>query len=131
MIYFFGNNGNIDPTAYLWTHFTPISGGSSGDFVASDYALYNLSGGSNPSGGAPPTNNIGSSQGFFVRATGAGFASFTNSIRIPDANDQFFKTNDSKNIEEKDRIWLNIVSDQGGVNQLLVCIYGRSNWECW
>ena len=127
----FTHNLNLDATAYLWTHFTPISGGTSGDFVSSDYALYNFSGGSNPSGGPDPTNNIGSSQGFFVRAIASGSVNFTNSMRMEDVNDQFYKLDNSKkkheNIENKDRIWLSITTEQGGINQLLVAFTDKAS----
>ena len=123
------SNSRFDGTIYLWTHATPISHGSSGDFISSDYAYYNLGGGTNPSGGPLPTNNLGSSQGFFVRATSNGFANFSNSMRMIEANDQFFKLDNSKNkitIAEKDRVWLNINSNQGGSNQLLVAFMEKA-----
>ncbi len=124
---FFLGNGLIDPTIYLWTHNTPISGGDSGDFISSDYATYNFTGGAgtgtNPNNpGKIPTKNIGSGQGFFVRAVNTGLVRFTNGMRMVDANDQFFKSDDPKNksIDEKDRIWLTLITDQGGYNQLLI-----------
>ena len=44
-------------------------------------------------------------------------------MRLIDSNDQFFKSSivKKKNKEnEKDRIWLDLTTDQGGFNQLLI-----------
>ena len=127
-VFFAVNNSLIDPTVYLWTHNTAISGGDSGDFISSDYATYNFTGGtgtgSNPNDpGNIPDKNIGSSQGFFVRAISSGLVEFNNGMRVADVNDQFFKSNDVKNKtieDEKDRIWLNLISDKGAKNQILI-----------
>ena len=116
------NSGIIDPTVYLWTHTTPVSE-SSGDFSFDDYATYNYTGGTGVGTGPTPTKNIGSAQGFFVRAIKTGSVTFSNSMRMEDSNDQFFKRINSKNestSSEKDRIWLNLTTDQGGFNQLLI-----------
>lgn len=124
--FFDANNSVLDPVVYLWTHTTALSGG---DFSPNDYATYNYTGGTGTGegqgvGDGPiPKKNIGSAQGFFVRSIASGDAVFTNSMRMEDANDQFFKQNvkKSKNKkQEKDRIWLNLTTDQGGFNQLLL-----------
>ena len=44
---FFDGNGNVDKVVYLWTHATPISNGTTGDFAFNDYATLNLTGCSN------------------------------------------------------------------------------------
>ena len=82
-------------------------------------------GGTGVGGGPAPTANIGSSQGFMVRGLSSGFANFNNGMRIKNANNQFYKQSNTKNKASndkrtKDRIWLNLTSDQGGFNQLLV-----------
>lgn len=120
---FFDANPNIDGTAYLWTHNTAINAG--GDFTSDDYATYNYTGGATTSPGSGsiiPDYNFGSGQGFFVRAISpGGNVTFDNSMRIKDANNQFFKTNISnKKLVEKDRIWLNLATDQGGFSQILI-----------
>lgn len=124
--FFDANRGVLDPVVYLWTHSTEVSGG---DFSPNDYATYNYTGGTGTGEGTGigdgpiPEKNIGSAQGFFVRAISSGDAVFNNSMRLEDANDQFFKQNvkKTKNKEsEKDRIWLNLTTDQGGFNQLLL-----------
>ena len=122
--FFTVNSTMVDPTIYLWTHSTPISGGSSGDFVSSDYATYNLTGGTGVGSGPVPDKNIGSGQGFFIRGINSGIAVFNNSMRIEDANNQFYKIDNYKKKtqveEEKDRIWLNLTTNMGGFNQLLI-----------
>ena len=129
---FFSGNTNLDATAYLWTHSTAAGGG--GDFVDSDYATYTPgSGGSGGGGGPAPTNSLGSSQGFFVRAFGSGVATFNNDMRLVDLNSQFYKSDNSKNKTEVtqaiDRVWLNINSNQGGVNQLLVAFSEKATTD--
>ncbi len=116
----------IDPTIYLWTHNTPISNGNSGDFAFDDYVTYNYTGGTGTGAGPVPDKNIGSSQGFFIRATNSGSVVFNNSMRLENANDQFFKSNNINKkkeevvVKQKDRLWLNLKTDQGGFNQLLI-----------
>ena len=112
-------NPLIDPTAYFWTHTNPFDS-KTGDYVSTDYAAYNKTGGTGV-GGNPPLYNVGSGQGFFVRALNNGMIVFNNSMRIPDANSQFFKTNNPKNKSvDKDRIWLDLTTGQGGFNQILI-----------
>ena len=45
-------------------------------------------------------------------------------MRIKDANDQFFKLNSAKksegDLKQKNRIWINLTTNQGGFNQLLL-----------
>ncbi len=128
---FFAQNPNIEPVVYLWTHNTAINS-QTNDFVSSDYATYDLTGGAGTGVGSNPNNstkipdkNIGSSQGFFIKSSsvGSGTVIFNNSMRIENANDQFFKSSNSKNEtskKEKDRIWINLTSEQGGFNQILI-----------
>jgi len=133
---FIQSNNIMDGTIWLWTHYTAISNGTSGDFLGDDYATYNLTGGtatasssgSNP-GGPAPTNNIGSGQGFFVKATSSGTLSFQNDMRLQDQNTQFFRASDGKNpiTKEKDRIWLNVESNTGGAfNQVLIGFFDQA-----
>lgn len=125
--FFDANNSVIDPTIYLWTHTTAFSAGDTGDYSPNDYATYNYTGGtgvgSGVGAGPIPQKNIGSAQGFFIRAVASGNVVFNNAMRMEDANDQFFKQNPKnpkKDNFEKDRIWLNMTTDQGGFNQLLI-----------
>ena len=113
------NSDVLDPVIYLWTHATGISGG---DFSPNDYATYNYTGGTGVGNGVVPEKNIGSAQGFFVRAISSGVVEFNNSMRMEDSNDQFFKQTEKAkyNNLEKDRLWLNLTTDKGGFNQLLL-----------
>jgi hypothetical protein len=116
------NETKIDQAIYLWTHATSINS-QSGDYVSTDYATYNFMGGTGVNGGDPPTKNIGSGQGFFIRALNSETIVFNNLMRLADENDQFFKLDNSKSKsieDEKDRIWLNLKTDQGGFNQVLI-----------
>lgn len=126
-LFFTHNNTLIEPVVYLWTHNTPISNGSSGDYINSDYATYNFTGGvgsgTNPNGTIIPTKNIGSGQGFFIIANSSGLVAFNNAMRMVSANNQFFKAEQKKEKTErmeKDRIWLNLTSNEGGFKQLLI-----------
>ena len=128
--FFDANIGLLEPVVYLWTHATPLSDG--GDYAYDDYATYNYTGGTGigtgfgtrVGEGPVPEKNIGSAQGFFIRAFNSGNATFTNDMRLVGENDQFFKGQKQKNEpesnEEKDRVWLNLTNDQGGFNQLLI-----------
>ncbi|WKK66840.1 choice-of-anchor D domain-containing protein [Lutimonas zeaxanthinifaciens] len=128
------NSSIIWPEIYLWTHTTPLDGW---DFVETDYAVRNISGGVGVAPGEDPTENIGSSQGFFVRGLegGSGLLSFTNGMRMIDANDQFFKTSTSKSKaiaaknDEMDRVWLNLTSNQGGFNQIMIAFTNMATDE--
>jgi len=124
--FFTVNSAVIEPTVYLWTHTTPIDE-DSGDFSFDDYATYNYTGGTGVgkgvNGGKIPTKNIGSSQGFFVRATQEAKVTFNNTMRMVDSNDQFFKRSSVKKHRrdaEKDRIWLDLTTSKGGFNQILI-----------
>lgn len=59
-----------------------------------------------------------------MRAINSGTVLFNNAMRMENANDQFFKVEASKenivNTDERDRIWLNLKTDKGGFNQLLI-----------
>ena len=120
--FFDHNSAVIDPVVYLWTHSTPVSQ-ESGDYSFNDYATYNRTGGTGVGDGVVPSKNIGSSQGFLVRGIKKGQVVFKNSMRMIDSNNVFFKRRNVKKDTkylEKDRIWLNLTTNQGGFNQLLV-----------
>ena len=120
-LFFDENDGVLDPTIYLWTHATPVSD-QTGDYSPNDYATYNRTGGTGVGNGPIPLKNIGSAQGFQVRALKEDKVVFKNSMRLIDSNDQFFKRRADKinKANEKDRIWLDLSTDQGGFNQLLI-----------
>ena len=125
--FFTANNSVFE--AYLWTHSTSIIA-ENGDFTGADYATINRTGSTAATpGGVKPMNNIGSSQGFMIAATGDDSVIFTNNMRLEGSNDQFFKSSNSRmensdNEEVKDKIWLNLTTDRGGFNQILIGFKG-------
>ena len=117
---FLTNNPAVNEIA-LWTHATPISGGTEGEFLDPDYVYYNITGSTTPG----VSNNIGSGQGFMTRTNNSGDIDFFNHFKMIDANDQFFKSENSKkdvvNKEiEKDRIWLLLSDDQRTKSNILI-----------
>tara|TARA_R110000868_G_scaffold203318_2_gene451116 strand:- start:2308 stop:4917 length:2610 start_codon:yes stop_codon:yes gene_type:complete len=124
----FISNGTINKTfggeLYFWTHNNRISGN---DYVSTDYAVYNLSGGI-AAGGASGTGNltvpsryIASGQGFFIEAFATGNVTFTNNMRVGGNNANFYKmTSTKETLEESSRIWLNLTNNTQNFSQTLV-----------
>jgi len=119
------NNTSISGTVWFWTHNTVNNQNTSGEqYSANDYASYNLTGGvgtgtNAASGGVTPNKYIASGQGFMVQTLPTvSTIKFNNSMRIEDNNNQFFRGTDTKNSSnsEKDRIWLNVESNNGGAS---------------
>ncbi|AWA30058.1 hypothetical protein HYN48_08180 [Flavobacterium magnum] len=104
-------------TIYFWTHTNQDAG--PGD----NYATYNATGQVAPSSTTPqsdsPNGAIQTGQGFIVQTNTATNIEFLNTMRIPDNNDQFFRTASSI---EKNRIWLNLMDNTSAafLNQILV-----------
>ncbi|WP_337967747.1 T9SS sorting signal type C domain-containing protein [uncultured Flavobacterium sp.] len=126
---------------YFWTHNSPPSStpsaGGSYDYTSNDYAVFTLSGSTRTGAKRPdgtydpaPTGQIAACQSFFMKASAPGIVKFTNDMRIDGGNDQFYKTTKSKAIE-KNRLWLNLTSNQGAFKQILVgYIEGATNeWD--
>jgi hypothetical protein len=128
------NNTILDGTIYFWTHNTAIApSGNKYVYSANDYASYNTTGGvgisakSDPNHnddpsldlGKKPSGKIAAGQSFFAHAKGQGTITFTNGMRVPGNNNQFFKQ--GKNAElEKNRLWLDLSNDEGAYKQTLV-----------
>ena len=116
-------NPGVNGSLYFWTHNTPIN--TSYQYTQNDYAIFNLTGGTiaAPNSGAgnntPPTGNIASGQGFFVKGLTGGNANFTNAMRVSGNNSQFFRTTTDQELE-KNRYWLDITNSQGAFKQALV-----------
>ena len=144
----------IDGTIYFWTHnsqpnttyIDPFYADFVINYTESDYASWNSLGSVGSaalSGGVAPNGFIGSGQGFFTRSTGTATSGnpvvFRNSMRVSGNNSQFFRpTNDSENpvraeaaAVEKHRVWLNLISNSGSFNQILVgYVDGATNgWD--
>jgi hypothetical protein len=133
------NNSTIlDGTLYFWAHNTapseeiedPFYGDFEQNYTGTDYATWNLSGGTAAmSGGQVPNGYISAGQSFMVKAKGnPGNAIFENYMRRPDYNLQFFRPDGSRNLvgvidedpRERHRIWLNLQTSSGLFNQTLV-----------
>ncbi|MFD1161439.1 T9SS sorting signal type C domain-containing protein [Hwangdonia seohaensis] len=130
--------GTIGGVVYFWTHIRTASGANPGNqvnnFSQDDYASVNKSGGTQAvNGGEVPNKFIPSGQGFFVTfandapTTGGVFpvlsntVKFNNDMRVTGNNDQFFKPSNSKNNPSiTNRLWINLTSDNGVFNQVLV-----------
>ena len=121
-----GNAALTDGTIYLWTHNSApelIPGDNTYNYTSNDYAAYNLLGGTATTtvgNNETPTGKIASGQSFFIKGLSAGTAVFDNSMRIASENNQFFRTQNSTESLEKNRIWLHISNDQGAFKQMLL-----------
>ncbi|HEY1193158.1 T9SS sorting signal type C domain-containing protein, partial [Flavobacterium sp.] len=135
------NQANIYGTIYIWTHNTlpkPYNPGNGFYYYSNDdYAIYNLSGSvaigipsPNPGNQSTPSGYIASGQGFLVRARTNQRVIFTNAMRVPGENSQFFRTSSAAAIE-KHRVWLNLSNKEGAFKQLLLgYITGATNsWD--
>ncbi|MBR9757586.1 MAG: choice-of-anchor D domain-containing protein, partial [Algicola sp.] len=142
-------NPVVDGAIYLWSQNTPPDGNTSGNetlnFSQSDYAVINGVGetGSAPGGdGSDPSNRmIPSGQAFFVAmsdsAPGTQFHSnpsadpgdivmkevvFNNAMRVRGTSDnsQFYRMNNNSSNPNPNKIWLDLTSDNGAYNQILI-----------
>jgi hypothetical protein len=119
------NKDVIEGVAYFWSQETPPVGGQ---FDASDYIPYNLTGSVSTSTDLTRTVNgfVPSAQSFFAISKAAGNATFTNNMRMADAtsNSQFFKSSNAappKGLEGKaEKLWVNLSSSNGVFSQILV-----------
>ncbi len=110
---FINANAMIDEV-YFWEHLTPPSptlpGAGAMNFSMEDISMYNLLGGtpaaSDPGTSTTPNGYIATGQGFGIKATAAGTASFTNTMRRTTGN------NTLRNPVDKDRIWLTVRNSQ-------------------
>jgi hypothetical protein len=119
---------------YFWTHNSPPNGSVIGDakynYTAADYAVYTLTGSVvTTSGAAAPTGSIAAGQAFFFKASTGSNIVFTNGMRIPGDNTQFFKT--SQTAGETNRLWLNFTNAEGAFKQALIgYVDGATNsWD--
>ena len=133
------NVGVIKPEVYMWSQYRPADSNNPGNqnlnFSQDDYITINNSGSVGNGGDLNGDGNVDipgeyipSGQSFFVSSLPpASNLMFNNAMRISgeNTNDQFFGPNNSTqevNIDthSDERLWLNIVSDNGAANQLLV-----------
>lgn len=123
----------LEGVIYLWSHYTNADANAPGNqnlnFSQDDYAIINYVGGvatgsASVSGSNIPNGYIASGQGFFVIgnksfAGSPGFYNepiFNNSMRVTGNNNQFFRTSTT----EANRLWVNLTSDNGVFNQVLI-----------
>lgn len=145
------NSAKIDATLYFWTHKANLGGElnlgpDAQNFSQSDYAMYNLSGGTGTSAtvsttgssdapvNSKPQGYIASGQGFFVEANVNGSVIFNNSMRVGDAviapNTQFYKILPVKESNKtKDRLWLNLENSDGMFSQQLLGYFENTTDE--
>ncbi|KRD11571.1 hypothetical protein ASE21_07635 [Flavobacterium sp. Root901] len=145
--FIFDNAVNLYGTLYFWTHNSSPTSSVPGDaqfnYNSDDYAIYNLTGSTNvgnlsgqgagtPGNQSAPLGYIAAGQAFFVKARNVSNAVFTNSMRVPGNNSQFFKTAEANKADtEKHRVWLNMTNTQGAFKQLLIgYVEGATNtWD--
>jgi len=123
------NNSNIDGFIWLWRHVSapaplpnPFYGSFDSNYNTNSYIEFNAMG-SNPIGF---DGKIAAGQGFFVRMVDGGAVSssvtFNNSMRNNGYNNsQFYRTTTVQEVDEKNRIWLDLVD---GNNQSVSTLVG-------
>ncbi len=125
------NSSTIQGVAYLWSHNTPANSNASGNqaanFTSNDYAIITSGSGNTAGGdGIIPNDYIPSGQSFFVQGLTNGNITFNNTLRMADqtSNSQFFRTNTTLS----NKIWVNLTTDSGHFNQILVAyVNGATN----
>ncbi|WP_035653845.1 T9SS sorting signal type C domain-containing protein [Flavobacterium saliperosum] len=136
IVSFLNNPANIpvvDGTVYLWTHNTlpsnaepdPFYGNYVYNYTVNDYATVNSLGATATAttGGTMPTHFIGTGQSFFISAEANGNVTFNNSMRVANANNNFYRESndtDDANGFQSQRLWLNLSNNNGGFSQILV-----------
>jgi subtilisin-like proprotein convertase family protein len=114
------NNSDIDGVIYFFR--------KENNALGSMYATYTLGGATTTSPTSPmPNGTIQVAQGFIVGAKNVATpkVTFTNSLRVNNNNNQFFRTSFGKSVYqpitmEKHRIWLNLTDDIGFFSQMMV-----------
>ncbi|MGK4566055.1 reprolysin-like metallopeptidase [Flavobacterium sp. 3HN19-14] len=95
---------------YFWTHTNQDAPSGA------NYATYTTFGTASAAGGATPNGTIAVGQGFLLKTTTSGTATFTNAMRTGNNSATFFRNA----AVEKSRIWLNLSNATGLQNQILV-----------
>ncbi len=106
------NEATINGTLYFWRKTNNAPGTA--------YATYTLGGATTTSPTSPiPSGIIQVGQGFFVEAKNVANpkAVFSNTMRIQDNNNQFFR---NSSITEKHRFWINLTNSNGLFSQIMV-----------
>jgi len=139
------SSGGLDNAIFLWSQNTPPSSNNNGNqainFSSSDYAVINNVGETAGGDGIIPNRFIPSGQSFFVsfndeatpNSTSGNISQssvvFTNTMRVLQNNQQFFRSSIKKN-KMQDKLWLNLTSDNGVFNQILIAyVDGATNQD--
>ncbi|MBF8149740.1 choice-of-anchor D domain-containing protein [Winogradskyella sp. F6397] len=125
--------GSMTGAIFFWSHATAADANANGNenlnYAQSDYAIINGSGQTKGGDNVTPTRFIPSGQAFFVSmdddvtpTTASGDiksidVEFNNSMRVTGNNDQFFR---SSTTTGSNRLWLNLTTDNGASNQILI-----------
>lgn len=111
----FINANSMINEVYFWNPNTPPSpllpGAYTMNFSMEDISMYNLMGGTPaPSdiSETPPSGYISTGQGFGIKATAAGIATFTNAMRVTGNNNVAPRPSADGN----DRIWISVKNEQ-------------------
>lgn len=125
--------GTTNGAIFLWSQNSMPSNTANGNealnFAQADYAIINGTGQTAGGDGVVPSRFIPSGQGFFVTLSNAATVStvsgtirtadviFQNSMRVTGNNSQFFR---NSNTNQNEKLWLNLTSDMGVFNQILI-----------
>lgn len=103
-------------TLYFWTHNSTMSNNA---FSTNDYAIRTRNSGiAAISGGAAPGAFIAAGQGFFASSSTTGSINFTNAMRVPANNTQFYKT--TQQDPAFYYMWLNMTNAGGAFKQISI-----------
>ncbi|MEP5340180.1 MAG: sialate O-acetylesterase [Algibacter sp.] len=120
------NPGVVEGVAYLWSHATnhsqTFNGNEDSNFSQDDYIIMNTGSGSVNNTAGTLLEYIPSGQSFFITSLSNDNVTFNNSMRIKNAesNSQFFKNTNKKATTEANKLWINLTSDIGIFNQVLI-----------
>ena len=125
--------GPMTGAIFFWSHASAASANANGNenlnYAQSDYAIINGSGQTEGGDQEEPNRFIPSGQAFFISMDNDASSTsvsddieetvvlFNNSMRVTGNNDQFFR---SSTTNESNRLWLNLTTDNGAFNQILV-----------
>lgn len=132
------NSNIIDGAAYFWSQATPPSAANPGNYALNfsqdDYAVFTIGSGGTAGGNQLkiPDRHIPSCQSFFISGLDNGITIFTNTMRMADgaSNNLFFKNSKSKTSLEKNKLWINLTTDNGVFNQILTAyVDGATNGD--
>ncbi len=141
---FLAANTVLDGAVYFWSQNTApsstLNGNEQVNFDNSDYAIVNAIGETAGGDGIKPSRFVPSGQGFFVSYSNAaipenttgdiseGTVNFNNAVRVTTNNDEFFRISNKTKSQNLNKVWLDLTSDNGVYNQILVAYApGASN----